>query len=271
MRAAGLLFGILLVTGCANRGRSFAPDLEHYASKPQRTLVLGKQLLEISGICYRPNGQLAAINDEDGKLFFIDAATGRSAGIPFGKRGDYEDIAFWNDHYYVMESNGNMHELTLGRPVQERTFSFPRKKRIEFESLYADERLGKLVLLSKEQRESLAGAVAYSFDPLTGQFSDRPVFHIKAKDIRRALKNSNAEFRPSAAAMHPILGKLFVIASDGKALLQCTREGDVEKAWDLNPDHFPQPEGITFAPNGDLYISNEGLAGKATILVFKFN
>jgi len=36
----------------------------------------------------------------------------------------------------------------------------------------------------------------------------------------------------------------------------------------LDPVLFNQPEGLTFAPNGDLYISNEGGEGVATILKF---
>jgi len=50
-----------------------------------------------------------------------------------------------------------------------------------------------------------------------------------------------------------------VIASD---------KGVVEEVIKLDPVLYNQPEGLTFAPNGDLYISNEGGEGTATI--FKF-
>jgi len=38
----------------------------------------------------------------------------------------------------------------------------------------------------------------------------------------------------------------------------------------LDPQLYNQPEGMTFAPNGDLYISNEGGEGIATILKFVY-
>ena len=126
-------------------------------------------------------------------------------------------------------------------------------------------------MLSKEQRESKKGVLAYSFNPVTLQFSDTPVYTIKWKDIRNQLKNNNAEFKPSAAAIHPIKRTLFIVASVGKAMLETSLDGAVIAAYQLNPDQFPQPEGITFAPNGDMYISNEGVDGKGTILKFPYS
>ena len=78
------------------------------------------------------------------------------------------------------------------------------------------------------------------------------------------------ECKPSAAAINPINKKLYVIASVGKVLLQCSKNGKLEKIYKINPAQFPQPEGITFAANGDMYISNEGANGKATILKFAY-
>jgi uncharacterized protein YjiK len=88
--------------------------------------------------------------------------------------------------------------------------------------------------------------------------------------VNRAVKNNTAECKPSAAAIQPKTNKLYIIASVGKLLLECDINGKIEKAYRINPSQFPQPEGITFAPNGDMYISNEGLNGRATILKFPF-
>lgn len=35
---------------------------------------------------------------------------------------------------------------------------------------------------------------------------------------------------------------------------------------ELDTDNFPQPEGITFSPDGTLYISTEGKGGDAKII-----
>jgi hypothetical protein len=48
------------------------------------------------------------------------------------------------------------------------------------------------------------------------------------------------------------------------------RKGKVLNAFKLNPDTFQQAEGIAFAPDGDMYISNEGKLGKPTLLYFPY-
>jgi DNA-binding beta-propeller fold protein YncE len=79
-----------------------------------------------------------------------------------------------------------------------------------------------------------------------------------------------AEFKPSAAGINPMTGKLFIVASVGKALVIATRDGKIEQVYKLDPVLYNQPEGLTFAPNGDLYISNEGGEGTGTILKFNY-
>jgi hypothetical protein len=48
------------------------------------------------------------------------------------------------------------------------------------------------------------------------------------------------------------------------------KKGKIEEVYPLDPLMYNQPEGLTFAPNGDLYISNEGGEGIATILKFTY-
>lgn len=271
-RTAFLSFIVLLsyLAGCSGQGKSFVPPIPGYDLAHKETIVLDKELLEISGMNWMNDGRIAAINDEDGKIFLVNSSNGDFEVSRFGKKRDYEDVVKLDSFYYVLESNGNIHKVPVGIKHVEEEFEFPRDKKIEFESLYYDANLHLLVLVSKEQREVKKGVLAYSFDPVTRDFSDTVLYAIRAKDIHVHLKDNNADFKPSAAAIHPIWHKLFIVASVGKALLQCSLDGKVEKAYRLNPDQFPQPEGITFAPNGDMYISNEGVDGKATILKFTF-
>jgi hypothetical protein len=47
-------------------------------------------------------------------------------------------------------------------------------------------------------------------------------------------------------------------------------QGNVEHAIYLDESIFPQPEGITFSPHGDLYISNEGLYQPGSIIHYPY-
>jgi uncharacterized protein YjiK len=84
------------------------------------------------------------------------------------------------------------------------------------------------------------------------------------------LKNADAKFEPSAAAIHPVSKRLFVLSSAGQLLVVTDTRGQVIEAYTLNPDLYPQAEGIAFAPNGDMYITNEGKYGKPTLYYFPF-
>ncbi|NJO24841.1 MAG: hypothetical protein HC867_02185 [Bacteroidia bacterium] len=111
---------------------------------------------------------------------------------------------------------------------------------------------------------------AFCFDLAAKQFQQEPCFMIDTKKVRALLNDKNLECRPSAAAIHPVLNKLFVLCSVGKVLIICDTEGNVEEAFRLDPAFFPQPEGITFAPNGDMFICNEGQDQLGTIIRFPF-
>ena len=252
------------------RGKSFVPNIPGYNEAGRDVRILDDALLEISGIFYERDERMAAINDEDGKIFLLNTKSGVVDKFKYDKKRDYEDIVRVGDFYYVLESNGNLHQVDINKQEGVNEFNFHVHGKVEFESLYYDQSAQKLVLVTKDHRIERNVILAYSFDLATQSFSNEPYFSISMRDIKAAVKNDAAECKPSAAAIHPITKKLFVIASVGKVLLQCTGTGKVERAYDLNPDHFPQPEGITFAPNGDMYISNEGAHGKATLIKFPY-
>jgi hypothetical protein len=112
---------------------------------------------------------------------------------------------------------------------------------------------------------------AYRFDLTTKTFDTSMFFGISTQDVKAAVKNDDAEFRPSAAAIHPIEKKLFILASAGQLLVVTDLKGKVLEVYNLNPDLYPQPEGIAFGPDGTMYISNEGKFGSPTLLIFPYN
>lgn len=260
-------------SSCASgSGKSFVPSIEGYNENNKELFVLKKNLLEISGLCYLGNDSFAAINDEEGKIFIFKPGEKKKKiqTIKFAGKGDYEDMVKSDSAYFVLESKGIIHEVRPGSEAEKAKYKFKAEDKIEFESLVLYPDLHKLVLISKDHRLDKDAIYGYSFDLVSKTYSDAPFFVIPMHDIRKQMKDFSATCKPSGAAINPVNGKLFIVASIGKVLLQCSRDGKVERSYKMNPGQFQQPEGITFAPNGDMYISNEGAEGKATVLKFPY-
>ena len=78
------------------------------------------------------------------------------------------------------------------------------------------------------------------------------------------------KLRPSAAAINPVTNEVYVLASLNHLLLVTDRKGKLVSTYELDPDIYPQPEGIAFTPWGDLIITNEFVEnGSANILVIR--
>ncbi len=262
-----LIFG--LSCGTKNR-RAFIPYVSGYNEKNAVTKILPGKLAEISGLFYLPDGRMVAINDEEGEIFFVNfnEESEDLESIVFGKKNDYEEIVKVNNDFWVLESNGDLYQVS--GPGKVNKFQTKEIKNTEFEAMYFDQPNNRLVLITKDHKEADRAILAYAFNLDTRQYNGTPVYEISMRELFYQLKDNSAQCKPSAAAIHPKTNKVFIIASVGKILLQCSLNGKVEKAYKINPIKFQQPEGITFAPNGDMYISNEAAQGKATILKFPF-
>jgi hypothetical protein len=111
----------------------------------------------------------------------------------------------------------------------------------------------------------------YAFDYRQMKYVDSPVFHIDAKQIEKKLGDKMTKFKPSAGAINPKTGDIFLISSVNKILVIVENDGKVKDVFPIDPKLFKQPEGLTFTPKGDLLISNESAGiGPATILLFKY-
>jgi uncharacterized protein YjiK len=227
---------------------------------------LPSELTEISGINYTSDNKLAAQQDEDGIIYILNTQTGDIENTyKFGPPNDYEDIVTTAGFYYLLTSNGDIYKVDRTNPSKKATtqFKFGQRNK-EFESLYLDGDQKGLVLVCK----SCDGDVidAYRFDLEKETYGESPLYSIDAASVRKKFNTGKKVFRPSAAAIHPGQKKLYIVCSIGSLVLVCNLQGEVQQVYPLDNSLYPQPEGIAFAPNGDMYISNEGGGGKGTLL-----
>ncbi|MEJ7768289.1 MAG: SdiA-regulated domain-containing protein [Chitinophagaceae bacterium] len=217
-----------------------------------------KKLQEISGIHYVKDDLFVAIDDEDGIIFTVDFATGKIVQEhEFASNGDYEDITMDADFYYVLTSKGSIYKVSReASTAKSSVYNFDVDIGSEFESLYLDSSGENLLLICKSCRQIKNNTInVYSFNLKNLRFSKSPAYSIDLGTLHKG--NKRLELKPSAAAIHPIEQKLYVLCSIGNTLLICDLQGNIENSFLLNVDLFPQPEGIAFTPNGDMFISNE--------------
>lgn len=248
---------------------------------------INKKLNEISGLFYlRGEGSMLTVADDKKHVYriYTEGTADDYFTDEFAEGADYEDVAKVDSTVYVLASDGTLTairqgdsglvtrtfhlEVPLAATVKRDSSGKPKEGSIDFETLYYDSSAHGLILLSKNVKgENKAGIRrAWRFDPVAERFDPEPFYTLRQKDVADVLKDGRAEFKPSAAAFNPVTGKLFILSSAGHLLVITNGRDSVEAAYRLNPSFYPQPEGIAFAENGDMYISNEAKLGKASLL-----
>jgi len=139
----------------------------------------------------------------------------------------------------------------------------------DVEGLCYDSKNNQLLLALKGQlhKKDKDCRQIFAFNLVTKQLSDKPVLKICNEDFE-ALGNMKIKFRPSCLAIHPVSGQIYMVSAEASAILRMWPDGRIIDLANLNTTIFNQPEGITFSPEGTLYISNEGEFGTADIVKF---
>ncbi len=267
---------VALVAACESRHVIYTPT-GYDITKP-KIYELGSKLNEISGICWINDSLMLAENDEAGKIFAIDLHNMDQfeyRNVKFGSKGDYEDIVKVDSAIYMLISDGRIVKVTnynTPEKVASETVAKMEGKDNEFESLYYDSDVNSLIMLCKNcHKEKNKIRSAFRFDLVTNTLIDTPYYQIDMDQIRKKMDDDRAEFRPSAACINPKDGKVYILSSIGKMMAVISRTGKVEQAFGISGTMFAQPEGITFAANGDMYISNEiANEPRATLLKFQY-
>ena len=238
---------------------------------------LDLKIKEISGIVWdNQNDEFIAHNDEKGIIFYLDRDTkGIKREFVFSEtKGDYEDIAMAKKDVYVLRSDGKLFRIVTDSTGKQNAFDAGQLQssgQNDFETLYYDAERKALVILCKNcSTDDKKVVSAYAYYPDSIGFDNKALFTIDTKMVDSMSPRPTSRFQPSAARIHPVLKKLFILSSASNQLVVTDLNGNVENVYMLAKKLFPQAEGLAFKSNGDMYISNEAVSSKAELLKFTY-
>lgn len=277
--SALIIFGVLALVGAlwfAYQNPAINPRLEVDTYTIIRKWEMPENLDEISGISYISEDKVACVQDEEGIIFIYNLKTNAvDKKINFAKAGDYEGIAIVDSTAFVLESNGEIHlvERFMDSTFTTRGIKTPFSGKNNMESLTYDKANNRLLLAPKNKdlnSKSYKGIYAFNLD--NHEIEKKPILKISMTDSiftsgkHNRKKGKIKDFYPSDIAINPLDGNIYVLEGKNPRLLIMDVNGKLLRLHKLNPKSFRQPEGITFSPDGTLYISNEGKKGQANIL-----
>ena len=268
---------ILFLFICCKPKKFIYKSPPHYNFSKVLQDKLDLKIKEISGVVWdNHNDVFIAHNDEKGILYYLDRDTkGIIKEFQFSDtKGDYEDIAMVKNDVYVLRSDGALFRIVTDSTGTKKSFDIGKLELSggkDFESLYYDPDRKALVMLCKNcSADNKTGVSAYAYYPDSIGFDTKPLYTIDVAKVKELSPRETSRLQPSAARIHPILKKLFILSSASNQLVIADTNGTFESVYMLAKNLFPQAEGLTFKSNGDMYISNEAATSKATLLKFVY-
>lgn len=284
-----LLF-IVLLNACAHAqpapavGRNVPYDMRH----PAKVFELPGLLTEVSALTDLDDHTIACVHDEAANIYFISTESGVIMdSAAFAGPADMEGLTRVGGEFYALRSDGLIYHLgdRASGLVLRDTFrlDIPNKN---IEGLGYDERSG-LVLISpkdlmKGSKEGRDERVIYALDPNKPDHEASVVLRLSVEDLveQAARKGINTpirrkdngqevsalKLRYSSVAVHPTMDHFYLLSAADQTLLVVDRQGRLIDLVQLDEQLLPKPEGITFLPNGDMWLSSEG-KGRTPVLV----
>ncbi|MBN2685522.1 MAG: SdiA-regulated domain-containing protein [Pontiellaceae bacterium] len=278
------LFTFTITCGCtppAPANQPFAYNL----SSPTTLYTLPEPLNEISALVYLNPSTLLCVQDEHGVLFSYNPQARKiMQQIPFGENGDYEGLAAVGKTIYVLRSDGVLFEIKNYSTLPLTTTLYPTDiPAKDNEGLCHDAKKNRLLIASKSRSgkgdDTKDKRFIYAFDLNTKKLSKDPAFILDLKTLAQFAgeagildkkKNQTPptvlQLKPSAIAIHPVTGNLYLLSGPNQLLLVFDNAGTLLHIEQLDSDTFNQAEGISFEQDGTLYISNEGTSDKAATI-----
>lgn len=264
-------------------GANDLPEIKGYDFSSKKTVQhkLPRELSEASGLSFTKDGRLLCHNDEQGAVYQVDYRTGKILSrFYLGRfliyRDDLEGIAAKGDTIFMVNSSGTVLRFLPGKDGEKvpfQTFKTPLSARNDVEGLAYDPVTNCLLLACKgEAATDNASSLpkdhkaVYAFSLKTYKLQPQPRFLLSVPKITATTREK--EFNPSAIERHPINGHFFVLAANGNAIVEMDENGNLIGASSLPKSVNPQPEGLAIAPDGTVFICNEGQGKTGRLCVY---
>lgn len=248
--------------------------LPHYglSAHPAWHTPLPKVLAEASGIACTTDGRVFMHNDEHGVLYHVDIYTGVilssfSVGSP-ALRDDFEGLCIVGDTFYLSTSRGYIYsfaEGNNGESVPYTVYNTHLGKQYELEGLCYNPLTNALLLPVKQhqKKKKQNKRPIFSFSLATKTLDPEPYFTLQKSDIA---SSPHGEFNPSSIEYNPATTTFFLLAAQGHAVLELSPSGEILHQDAIDDQLFPQPEGLTFMPDGTLLLCSEADTAPRAIL-----
>ena len=268
-----LYTAFLFLFACNDRKESFNSPAGFDLGNPVK-FIMPDALLEISGINFHLD-TLYAVQDEEGKLFYLQPGEKKAGSSGFAKSGDYEDLAIVQDQVIILRSDGTLFSFPLSEARLEETTGTKEWNDLvpkgEYEGLYANESDKKLYVLCKQCKKDNSSVYILQLQP-DGSITQSGNAAVDVKAIEELSGKKKLKFHPSALAKNPRSQEWYILSSANRMLVIADGAWNIKEVYPLDPALFRQPEGIAFDRENNLYISNEGDAvSNGNVLKFVYN
>lgn len=235
--------------------------------KPDKVYDMPDLLKEISGIAYADENTLYCVQDELGIVFKYDTGREHLSGMfRFTDLGDFEDLAIVKDEVFVLRSDGTLfcfnHRNFDGKISQ----VVVPVNCLNVEGLEYNPSDNQLYLACKDQVINDLSQSRVIFSTTPENLSEPEIaLTILPDEINRVLALqypeapvSRLQVYPSAIAIHPKTSEKYVLSAASR-LIAIYKNEKLINVFPLPSELYYKPEGLAFTPNGDLYLSSEGI------------
>lgn len=254
-------------------------------TQPDELHELPSSLIEISGLTDLSDTEVGCVQDEEGDVFIYDLPARQvTTRIHFAEPGDYEGLTRVGTTLFVLRSDGVLFEIAnyaTERKVSRRDLKIPAR---DIEGLCYDPTEDRLLIAPKSRLGKTDDARQsnwlFAYDLKKQAASSEPVIRLDLSQVldgREKVRETKhgrkrvlpSRFLPSSVTVNPVNGDLWVLSAVASNLALFDRSGNLLRQHPLDKELLPQPEGITFLPNGDLVIVSEGAGKKGTLALFR--